>query len=153
MKSCFRDWPFVCFSGGFISHLFGDYANINMWKSDYMKAWNYIKNDFGRFVENQIQWPLCWKQKISRKGKGIFHNNANYRERWGLLIFTNILLLEQHVKPDDTHPALPPPHKHTHTNKNDTVCLKWPLPFPPPAHTNFFPIPITTNAQVFLSHC
>ena len=29
-KRSFRDWPFVCFSGGFISHLFGDYANIIM---------------------------------------------------------------------------------------------------------------------------
>ena len=29
-KRCFRDWPFVYFSGGFISHLFGDYANINL---------------------------------------------------------------------------------------------------------------------------
>ena len=27
-----RDWSCVYFSGGFISHLFGDYANINMWK-------------------------------------------------------------------------------------------------------------------------
>ena len=27
-KRCFRDWPFVYFSGGFISYLFGDYANI-----------------------------------------------------------------------------------------------------------------------------
>ena len=37
-KRCFRDWPFVYFFGGSISHLFGDYVNINMWKSDYMKA-------------------------------------------------------------------------------------------------------------------
>ena len=29
-KRCFRDWPFVYFSNGFISHLFGDNANINM---------------------------------------------------------------------------------------------------------------------------
>ena len=29
-KRSFRDWPFVCFSGGFISHLFGDYANIKI---------------------------------------------------------------------------------------------------------------------------
>ena len=28
-KSCFRDWPFVYFSGGFISHLFGDFANTH----------------------------------------------------------------------------------------------------------------------------
>ena len=27
---CFREWPFVYFTGGFISHLLGDYANINM---------------------------------------------------------------------------------------------------------------------------
>ena len=47
------------FSGGFISHLFDDYANINMCKSDHMKARNYIKNDCGRFLKNQIQWPLC----------------------------------------------------------------------------------------------
>ena len=49
-KRSFRDWLFVYFSGGFISPLFGDYANINMWKSEYMKAWNSIKNDCGRFV-------------------------------------------------------------------------------------------------------
>ena len=41
-KRCFRDWPFVYFSNGFISHLFGDNANINMWTSDYMKARNSI---------------------------------------------------------------------------------------------------------------
>ena len=58
-KRCFRDWPFVYFSGGFISHLFGDYAYINLWKSDHMKAWNSIKNDCGRFVKNQMQWSLC----------------------------------------------------------------------------------------------
>ena len=29
-KRWFRDWPFVYFSGGCISYLFGDYANINM---------------------------------------------------------------------------------------------------------------------------
>ena len=28
-KRCFRDWPFVYFSGGLISHLIGDYANNN----------------------------------------------------------------------------------------------------------------------------
>ena len=57
---CFREWPFVYFTGGFISHLFGDYANTNMWKSDYKKDWNSIKNDCGRFVK---------KQKISGTGK------------------------------------------------------------------------------------
>ena len=25
--------------------------------SDYTKAWNSIKNDSGRFVKNQMQWP------------------------------------------------------------------------------------------------
>ena len=30
VKRWFRDWPFVYFSGGCISYLFGDYANINM---------------------------------------------------------------------------------------------------------------------------
>ena len=29
----------------FISHLLGDYANINMWKSDHMKAWNCSRDD------------------------------------------------------------------------------------------------------------
>ena len=29
-KRWFRDWPFAYFSGGCISYLFGDYANINM---------------------------------------------------------------------------------------------------------------------------
>lgn len=36
-KCCFCDWPFVYFSVGFISHLFGD-ININVWKSVHMKA-------------------------------------------------------------------------------------------------------------------
>ena len=35
-KRFFRDWPFVYVTGGFISHQFGDYANINLWKSDNM---------------------------------------------------------------------------------------------------------------------
>ena len=61
------------FFGGFISRRFGDYANINMWKSDYTKTWNSIKNDCGRFDKNQLQWPLCLKQKISRYGQGIFN--------------------------------------------------------------------------------
>ena len=65
-KRCFRDWPFVYFSGGLISHLIGDYANNNMWKSDCMKAWNSIKNDCGLFVKNQTQRLLYLKQKISR---------------------------------------------------------------------------------------
>ena len=29
-ERCFLDRPFVYFSGSFIPHLFGDYANINM---------------------------------------------------------------------------------------------------------------------------
>ena len=29
---------FFYFSGGLISNLFGDYVNINMWKSDHRKA-------------------------------------------------------------------------------------------------------------------
>ena len=60
------------FFGGFISRRFGDYAN-NMWKSDYMKTWNSTRNDYSRFVKNQMQWPLCLEQKISRNGQGIFN--------------------------------------------------------------------------------
>ena len=33
-KSCFRDWPFAYFSGGFISHLFRYYANTHTNKKD-----------------------------------------------------------------------------------------------------------------------
>ena len=62
---------------------------------------------------------------------------------------TNILLLEQHSMPDHAHP---PPHKHTHTPTKRTLSAWRPLPIPPPVHTTLFPIPITTNAQVFLSH-
>ena len=87
-KRCFLDWPFIYFSGDFNSHLFGDYANINMWKSDNMKAWNSIKNDCGRFVKNQMQRPLCYEQKISKSGQGIFQKSTNDRERWGLQIFS-----------------------------------------------------------------
>ena len=121
------------------------YANINRWKSDYIKTWNSIKNDCGRFVKNQIQWALYLKQKISRNGQGIFHNGANDRER--------SLLLEQHLMPDYPHPAHPPPHKHTRAraNKMDTVCLMT-SDYPTSSPHNLFPIPITTNVQVFLSH-
>ena len=33
-KSCFRDWPFAYFSGGFISHLFRYYSNTHTNKKD-----------------------------------------------------------------------------------------------------------------------
>ena len=67
---------------------------------------------------------------------------------------TNILLVEQHLMPDFAHPDHPPPYKHTHTHTNrkghcppNDLC---------PSHLQptrfFFSIPITTNAQVFLSH-
>ena len=42
----------------FISHRLVNYANINTWTSDYMKAWNSIKNDCGHFVKYQMQRPL-----------------------------------------------------------------------------------------------
>ena len=35
----------------------------------------------------KIKWQLCLKQKISRNRQGIFHNSANDRERWWLIIF------------------------------------------------------------------
>ena len=114
-KRCFRDWPFVYFSGGFISHLFGDYANINLRKSDYMKAWNSIKNDCGRFVKNQMQRPLCLKQRISRNGQGIFRNSTHDRERWGLQILCCLSNIWCQIMP--TQPNLRP----THT-QSDTVC-------------------------------
>ena len=109
-KSCFRDWPFVYFSGGFISHLFGDYANINMWKSDHMKAWDSIKEDCGRFVKNK---------RCQETGKEYF---TKRKWSWKMRV-TNNLLLEQYLMPDYTLPAHPPPHKQTHTNKKDTLCL------------------------------
>ena len=65
-------------------------------------------------LKNQIQWPLCSKQKISRNGKGIFHNSANDRERWWLLIFcgqSNICFL---IMP--TQPTLRPTNTHTRTH-------------------------------------
>ena len=62
-KRCFRDWPFVYFSGGLISHLIGDYANNNMWKSDCMEAWNSIKNDCGLFVKKPNTTAALLKTK------------------------------------------------------------------------------------------
>ena len=61
-KSCFREWPFVYFSGGFISHLFGDYANINMWNQTMWRleillgtiVAALLKTKYnGRFVQNK----------------------------------------------------------------------------------------------------
>ena len=43
------------------------------------------------------------------------------------------------------------PQTHTRQQKRLSLLNDF-CPSPPPAHTNFFPIPITTNAQVFLSH-
>ena len=61
-KSCFREWPFVYFSGGFISHLFDDYANINMWNQTIWRleillgtiVAALLKTKYnGRFVQNK----------------------------------------------------------------------------------------------------
>ena len=68
---------------------------------------------------------------------------------------TDILRLEQYLLPDYALPAHPPPHKHTktHTHQQKGHCLPNDLcPSYPPAHTTIFPILITTNAPVFLSH-
>ena len=64
----------------------------------------------GRFVK---------KKKISRNGLGIFHNSANDRDRWAVLIFccqSNIWCLIM-----STQPTLCP--TNTHTNEKDTVYL------------------------------
>ena len=55
------------FFGGFISRRFGDYANINMWKSDYMKTWNSLKcND--RIFKLSSSFMLALKiYKIQRR--------------------------------------------------------------------------------------
>ena len=50
-------------------------------------------------------------------------------------------------------PASPASTPQTHTRQQKRLSLLNDLcPSPPPAHTNFSPIPITTNAQYFLSH-
>ena len=64
----------------------------------------------GRFVK---------KKKISRNGLGIFHNSANDRDRWALLIFccqSNIWCLIM-----STQPTLCP--TNAHTNEKETVYL------------------------------
>ena len=57
-----RGWPFVYFSGGFISHLFGEYANINMWNQTIWRleillgtiVAALLKTKYnGRFVQNK----------------------------------------------------------------------------------------------------
>ena len=60
----------------------------------------------GRFVK---------KKKISRNGLGIFHNSANDRDRWALLIFccqSNIWCLIM-----STQPTLCPTNTHTPTKR------------------------------------
>ena len=62
-------WLAICLLFyGFISHLFGDHANINMWKSDFMKAWNSIKNVCVRYVKNR--YPMG--TSVCCIGKGIY---------------------------------------------------------------------------------
>ena len=102
---------------------------------------------------------------LKAKCRGHFVKNKRYQEM-GKEYFTivqmivkeevtNILLLEQDLMPDYAHPAHPPPYKHTHTHththtltKKDTDYLMTSIQPTQP----FFPIPITMNAQVFLSH-
>ena len=115
----FRDWPFVYFSGGFISHLFGDYANINMWKSDYMKAWNSIRNDCGRFVKNQMQRPLKNK-RYQETGKEYFTTVQMIVKDEGYKYFAAKTTFDAWSCPPSPPSA---PQTHTRTNKKDTVCL------------------------------
>ena len=68
-KRCFRDWPLIYFFGDFISRLFGDYTNIHMWKSGYMKAWNSIKNDCDRFVN--VMATLMKTKDIKKRARNI----------------------------------------------------------------------------------
>ena len=70
-KRSFRDWPFVCFSGGFISHLFGDYANIIMWELDYS-----VKIACERVILLRTIVAAFFKTKCN----GRFGKNKRYQE-------------------------------------------------------------------------
>ena len=109
----FRDWPFVYFSGGFISHLFGDYANINMWKSDYMKAWNSIRNDCGRFVKNQMQRALKNK-RYQETGKEYFTTVQMIVKDEGYKYFAAKATFDAWSCPPSP-PSAPQTHTHTRT--------------------------------------
>ena len=122
-KRCFRDWPFVYFSGGFISHLFGDYANINLW--------------------NQIIWRLeillrtIVAALLKTKCNGRYVKNKGYQET-GKEYFAIVHMIEKDEgykyfaawATFDARSCLPSPPSAPHThkvtlsaNKKDTACL------------------------------
>ena len=118
--------------------------------------------------ENQTTWRLeillrtIVAALLKTKCNGRFVMNKRYQKagkeyfrRVQMIVkdeVTNIFLLEQHLMPDHAHPAPLRPTNTAHTPTKRALSAWWPLPIPPPAHTTLFPIPITTNAQVFLSH-
>ena len=84
-----------------------------------------------------------------------FVKNKRYQET-GKEYFTivEMIVKEQHLMPDYAKPSPPSaPQTHTHTHQQKGHCLPNDLC---PSHLQptqvFFPIPITTNAKVFLSH-
>ena len=60
-----------------------------------------------------------FKTKISRNGQGIFHNSANDRERWGLLILCCQSNIWCRIMP--TQPTLRLTNTHAHQQKGQ--CL------------------------------
>ena len=84
-----------------------------------------------------------------------FVKNKRYQET-GKEYFTivEMIVKEQYLIPDYAKPSPPStPQTHTHTHQQKGHCLPNDLC---PSHLQptqvFFPIPITTNAKVFLSH-
>ena len=137
---CFRDWPFDYFSGGFISHLFGDYANIYKWNQTIWRLEILLRTIVAALLKIKYNGRFVKNKLISRNLQGIFHKTR----------VTDILLLEQHLMPDYAYPAHPLPHKHTQTNKKDSVCLMTSA-HPTSSPLNLFPIPITTNASFLIT--
>ena len=87
------------------------------------------------------------------KCNGRFVKNKRYQET-GKEYFTivEMIVKEQYLIPDYAKPS-PPSTPQTHTHQQKGHCLPNDLC---PSHLQptqvFFPIPITTNAKVFLSH-
>ena len=78
-KSCFRDWPFVCFSSVLISHVFGDYANTHTNKKDTVCLWWPLPNDLCPSYRQTTQ-PLCqFSSRLTHKFS-LSHNCPKIRE-------------------------------------------------------------------------
>ena len=123
-KRCFRDWPFVYFSGGFISHLFGDYANINLWNQIIWRLEILLRTIVAALLKTKCNGRFVMNKRYQKAGKEYFRRVQMIVKDEGYKYFPARATFDAWSCPPS--PPSVPQTRHTHQQKGhflpDDLC-------------------------------